>query len=57
MEYFMTPKKKKELKRISQELLMAVRDLNEQTLADYYRKKESIMYNQQTISHSEKEKQ
>lgn len=53
----MTPKKKKELKRISQELLMAVRDLNEQTLADYYRKKESIMYNQQTISHSEKEKQ
>jgi hypothetical protein len=53
----MTPKEKKAMKRVEQEFLMAARNDREKTLADYYRKKESIMYKQQTISQCEKEKQ
>lgn len=52
----MTPKNKKEQKRADQEVLYAMRNLGEQTLADYYHKKESMMYKQQTISQCEKEK-
>jgi hypothetical protein len=51
----MTPKNQKEQKQLNKEILLAMRDLGEQTLADYYRKKENIMYKQQTISQCEKE--
>jgi hypothetical protein len=51
----MTLKDKRKAKLAEQEWLAMVRDKEiEKTLADYYRKKESIMW--ETISHSEKQK-
>lgn len=55
MEFFMTPKEKRRKKLIEQAWLVMVRDKElEKTLADYYRKKESLMY--ETISQCEKPK-
>jgi hypothetical protein len=40
----MTHKEKRKQQRQDQELLYAIRQLREQTLADYYAKKNSIFY-------------